>query len=80
MVQLNCFFVSNGAVTKNSTPFFVSSPIEVVTEIEERYFVLENLILLLLLIIVEISIVFIIYVWLRMEKCGGIAMIKLWSE
>ena len=37
-VQLNCFFVSNGTVTKNSAPFFVSSPIEVVTEIEDEVF------------------------------------------
>ena len=34
IVQLNCFFVSNGTVTKNSAPFFVSSSIDVVTEIE----------------------------------------------
>ena len=54
ILQLNRFFVSNGTVTKNSAPFFVSSPIEVVTEIEMRYFVLENLILLLLLTIAEI--------------------------
>ena len=38
IVQLNCFFVSNRAVTKNSAPFFVSSPIEVVTEIEDEVF------------------------------------------
>ena len=34
MVQLNRFFVLNGTVTKNSALFFVSSSIEVVTEIE----------------------------------------------
>ena len=28
----------NGTVTKNSAPFFVSSPIEVVTEIEDEVF------------------------------------------
>ena len=38
IVQLNRFFVSNGTVTKNSAPFFVSSPIEVVTEIEDEVF------------------------------------------
>ena len=38
IVQLNSFFVSNGTVTKNSAPFFVSSPIEVVTEIEDEVF------------------------------------------
>ena len=38
IVQLNCFFVSNGTVTKNSAPFFVSSSIEVVTEIEDEVF------------------------------------------
>ena len=32
IVQLNRFFVSNGTVAKNSAPFFVSSPIEVVTD------------------------------------------------
>ena len=37
-MQLNCFFVSNGTVTKNSAPVFVSSPIEVVTEIEDEVF------------------------------------------
>ena len=30
--------MSNGTVTKNSAPFFVSSPIEVVTEIENEVF------------------------------------------
>ena len=30
--------MSNGTVTKNSEPFFVSSPIEVVTEIEDEVF------------------------------------------
>ena len=38
IVQLNHFFVSNDTVTKNSEPFFVSSPIEVVTEIEDEVF------------------------------------------
>ena len=38
IVQLNCFFVSNGTVTKNSASFFVSSPIEVVTEIDDEVF------------------------------------------
>ena len=38
VVQLNPFFVSNGTVTKNSASFFVSSPIEVVTEIEDEVF------------------------------------------
>ena len=38
IVQLNCFLVSNGTVTKNSVPFFVSSSIEVVTEIEDEVF------------------------------------------
>ena len=37
-VQLNRFFVSNVIVTKNSASFFVSSPIEVVTEIEDVVF------------------------------------------
>ena len=37
IVQLNCFFVSNGTVTKNAAPF-VSSPIEVVTKIEDEVF------------------------------------------
>ena len=36
IVQLNRFFVSNGTVTKNSAPLFVSSPIEVVTQIEDE--------------------------------------------
>ena len=35
-MQLNRFFVSNGTVTKNSAPSFVSSPVEVVTEIEDK--------------------------------------------
>ena len=30
--------MSNGTVTKNSAPFFVSSSIEVVTEIEDEVF------------------------------------------
>ena len=30
--------MSNGTVTKNSAPFFVSSPIEVVTVIEDEVF------------------------------------------
>ena len=30
--------MSNGTVTKNSAPFFVSSSIEVVTEIEDKKF------------------------------------------
>ena len=30
--------MSNGTVTKNSAPFFVLSPIEVVTEIEDEVF------------------------------------------
>ena len=30
--------MSNGTVTKNSAPFFVSSPIQVVTEIEDEVF------------------------------------------
>ena len=38
IVQLNRFFVSNGTVTKNSALFFVSSPIEMVTEIEDEVF------------------------------------------
>ena len=38
IVQLNRFFVSNGTVTKNSAPFFVSSSIEAVTEIEDEVF------------------------------------------
>ena len=38
IVQLNRFFVSNGTVTKNSAPILVSSPIEVVTEIEDEVF------------------------------------------
>ena len=38
IVQLNCFFVSNGTLTKNSAPFLVSSPIEVVTEIGDEVF------------------------------------------
>ena len=38
IVQLNRFFVSNGTVTKNFAPFFVSSPIKVVTEIEVEVF------------------------------------------
>ena len=37
ILQLNRFFVSNGTVTKNSAPFFVSAPIEV-TEIEDEVF------------------------------------------
>ena len=54
ILQLNCFLVSSGTVTKNSAPFFVSSSIEVVTEIEDEVFCKKNLVLLLLLIIVEI--------------------------
>ena len=38
IMQLNCFFVSNGTVTKNSAPFFLSSSIEVVTKIEDEVF------------------------------------------
>ena len=38
IVQLNNFFVSNGTVTKNSALLFVSSRIEVVTEIENDVF------------------------------------------
>ena len=39
IVQLNRFFVPNGTVvTKNSAPFFVSSHIEVVTEIKDEVF------------------------------------------
>ena len=38
IAKLNRFFVSNGTVTKNSAPFFVSFPIEVVTEIEDEVF------------------------------------------
>ena len=38
IVQLNRFFVSNGTVTKNSSPFYVSSSIEVVTETEDVVF------------------------------------------
>ena len=40
IVQLNrCVkFASNGTVTKNSAPFFISSPIEVVTETEDEVF------------------------------------------
>ena len=30
--------MTNGTVTKNSAPFFVSSPIEVVTKIEDEVF------------------------------------------
>ena len=37
-MQPNGFFVSNGTVTKNSAPFFLSSSIEVVTEIEDKVF------------------------------------------
>ena len=36
IVQLKHLFVSNGTVTKDSAPFFVSSPIELVTEIEDE--------------------------------------------
>ena len=38
IVQLNCFFLTNGTVTKNSAPLFVSSPTKVVTEIEDEVF------------------------------------------
>ena len=38
IVQLNRFFVSNGTVTKNSSLFYVSSSIEVVTETEDEVF------------------------------------------
>ena len=38
IMQPNRFFVSNGTVTKNSAPFLVSSPIKVVTEIEDEVF------------------------------------------
>ena len=37
-MQLNHFFVSNGTVTKNAAPFFVSSFMEVVTEVEDEVF------------------------------------------
>ena len=37
-MQLNRFFVSNSTVTKNSALFFVSSLIEVVSEIEDEVF------------------------------------------
>ena len=49
----NCLIVQL-TVTKNSALFFVSSCIEVVTEIEEKVFFTRNLILPVLLIIVEI--------------------------
>ena len=42
ILQLNRFLVSNGTVTKNSAPFFVSSSIEVVTEIEGEVFCKKN--------------------------------------
>ena len=38
LLQLNCYFVLNGTVTKNSAPLFVSSSIEVVTEIKDEVF------------------------------------------
>ena len=38
LLQLNRYFVLNGTVTKNSAPLFVSSSIEVVTEIEDEVF------------------------------------------
>ena len=38
IVQLNIFFVSNATVTKNSAMFFVSSSIQVVTELENEVF------------------------------------------
>ena len=38
LLQLNRYFVLNGTVTKNSAPLFVSSSIEVVTEIEDELF------------------------------------------
>ena len=38
IVQLNCFFVSNGTVTKNFAPLCVSSSIEVFTELEDEVF------------------------------------------
>ena len=37
-VQIKRFFVSNGTVTKSPAPYFVSSLIEVVTEIEDEVF------------------------------------------
>lgn len=54
IVQLNHFFVSNGAISKNFALFFVLSSIEVVTELEDEVFCIENFIFLLSLIIVEI--------------------------
>ena len=80
IVQLNRFFVSNGTVTKNSAPFFVSSPIEVVTEIEDEVFYTR-----------KFNLAAVTnhsgnlnsghYTCLgKMEKRGGIAMIKLWCE
>ena len=38
LLQLNRYFVLNGTVTKNSAPLFVSSSVEVVTEIEDEVF------------------------------------------
>lgn len=38
IVQLNHFFVSNGAISKNFALFFVLSSIEVVTELEDEVF------------------------------------------
>ena len=41
-LQDNSFFVSNGTGTKNPAPFFVSSSIEVVAEIEDEVFCIET--------------------------------------
>ena len=37
-MQLYCLFLSNGAVTKNSPLFSVSSSMEVVSELEDEVF------------------------------------------
>ena len=41
-LQDNPFCVSNGTITKNPTPFFASSSIEVVAEIEDEVFCIET--------------------------------------
>ena len=41
-LQDNAFFPSNGTVTKNPPPFFVSCFIEVVAEIEDEVFCIET--------------------------------------
>ena len=76
-MELNCFFVSNGTVIKNYAPFFVSSPIEVVTKIEDEVFGIRKF---NLAAVINHSGNLNSGHYTCLVKDGGIAMIKLWCE